>query len=155
MKAILRSSATSLLIALIAVSYAFASSDEATTGENVAWEVVSSGGGSSASQDLNAISASGQTAVGEAKSVNYKMYQGFAQSFLLGLLCIPGDADGSGNVDLDDPVFLLQLIFNSGDLPEPSPCCGDANASGYLDIDDITFLLDYLFRGGPPPIPAC
>jgi hypothetical protein len=63
---------------------------------------------------------------------------------------IPGDADGSGGVDIDDVVFLINYIFGGG--PTPSPLIsGDADCSGGIDIDDVVFLINYIFGGGPEP----
>jgi hypothetical protein len=65
-----------------------------------------------------------------------------------------GDADCSNNIDIDDVVFLISYIFQSG--PAPCPLCmGDANLSGTVDIDDAVYLILYIFSGGPPPIPGC
>ena len=61
-----------------------------------------------------------------------------------------GDANFSGEVDIDDVVYLISYLFSSG--PEPIPLeTGDVNCSGFIDIDDVVFLIDYLFAGGPAP----
>jgi CubicO group peptidase (beta-lactamase class C family) len=61
-----------------------------------------------------------------------------------------GNADGSGGVDIDDVVFLINYIFASG--PEPDPLeTGDADCSGDVDIDDVVFLISYIFSGGNEP----
>ncbi len=31
--------------------------------------------------------------------------------------CVPGDADGSGGVDIDDVVYLINYIFGGGPAP--------------------------------------
>ncbi len=65
-----------------------------------------------------------------------------------------GDADGSGFVDIDDAVFLLQFMFSDG--PAPSPMfLGDNDCSGEIDIDDVVYLIEYIFAGGPAPRHAC
>jgi hypothetical protein len=73
--------------------------------------------------------------------------------------CIPGDADGSAAVDIDDVVYLIQYIFAGGPAPIPEICCGDANGNGItgcgIDIDDVVYLIEYIFAGGPPPEDAC
>ncbi|MFH1891544.1 MAG: hypothetical protein ABIK83_02555, partial [Candidatus Zixiibacteriota bacterium] len=61
-----------------------------------------------------------------------------------------GDADGSGFVDIDDVVFLIQYIFAGGPAPVPLDA-GDAECSGFIDIDDVVYLINYIFAGGPAP----
>jgi len=61
-----------------------------------------------------------------------------------------GDADASGEVDIDDVVYLIEYVFQGG--PEPQPLeTGDVDLSGLTDIDDIVYLINYLFQGGPAP----
>jgi hypothetical protein len=72
-----------------------------------------------------------------------------------GISCTAGDADGSGNVDIDDVVYLIAYIFSSGPEPIPGICCGDADGSSNVDIDDVVYLIAYIFSGGPPPIASC
>jgi len=63
---------------------------------------------------------------------------------------ICGDANGSGDVDIDDIVHLVGYIFSSGPAPNPL-ASGDANCSGGCDIDDVVYLIGYIFSGGPAP----
>ncbi len=70
--------------------------------------------------------------------------------------CVIGDANGSGGIDIDDVVYLINYIFGGGPPPFPMECCGDANGDGQIDIDDVVYLINYIFGGGPPPDPdAC
>ncbi len=69
--------------------------------------------------------------------------------------CVAGDANGSGGVDIDDVVYLINYIFGGGPPPVQDNCCGDANGSGGVDIDDVVYLINYIFGGGPPPIDIC
>ncbi len=69
--------------------------------------------------------------------------------------CVPGDANGSGGVDIDDVVYLINYIFGGGPPPVQDNCCGDANGSGGVDIDDVVYLINYIFGGGPPPVDIC
>ena|GEM_PF-6194082 len=57
-----------------------------------------------------------------------------------------GDSDGSGEIDIDDIVFLIDFIFVGGPLPLPVRT-GDADSSGLIDIDDVVFLIEYVFGG--------
>lgn len=63
-----------------------------------------------------------------------------------------GDADGSGEIDIDDVVYIISYIFTGGPEPVPVLDSGDANGSGDVDIDDVTYLIAYIFTGGPPPV---
>gem|GEM_PF-850975 len=65
-----------------------------------------------------------------------------------------GDADGSGEVDIDDAVFLINYIFAGGPAPDPVEV-GDADCSGEIDIDDVTYLIAFIFSGGPEPCADC
>ena len=68
---------------------------------------------------------------------------------------ICGDVNGSGNVDIDDVVYLINYIFAGGPAPVPQECIGDANGSGNVDIDDVVYIISYIFTGGPPPVTDC
>lgn len=63
---------------------------------------------------------------------------------------IPGDADGSGIVDLGDVLYMLNYLFRQGP-PPISFRAGDANCDNDLGILDPLYLLNYLYRNGPPP----
>ncbi len=66
--------------------------------------------------------------------------------------CIPGDADGSGSIDIDDVVYLIEFIFSAGMPPSPyAICSGDPNCSCQVDIDDVVYLIAFIFSGGPAP----
>jgi len=63
-----------------------------------------------------------------------------------------GDANNSGTIDVDDIVYLIGYIFESGAEPQPRFLNGDANCSGDVDIDDVIYLVGYMFSEGPAPI---
>lgn len=65
-------------------------------------------------------------------------------------LAMTGDADGSGDIDIDDVVFEINYIFAGGPAPDPYES-GDSDCSGAIDIDDVVYLISYIFSGGPPP----
>ncbi|MBU1319239.1 MAG: DUF1028 domain-containing protein [candidate division Zixibacteria bacterium] len=65
-----------------------------------------------------------------------------------------GDADWSGQPDIDDVVYLIQFIFAGGALPDPYEA-GDADCTGEIDIDDVVFMIQYIFGGGPAPCSGC
>lgn len=65
-----------------------------------------------------------------------------------------GDADGSGGVDIDDVVYLINYIFAGGPAPAPVES-GDVDCSGGVDIDDVVYLISFIFSGGPEPCADC
>ena len=61
-----------------------------------------------------------------------------------------GDTDASGELDIDDVVYLIAYIFLNG--PQPQPLfTGDPSCNGEIDIDDVVYLIEYIFSGGPAP----
>jgi hypothetical protein len=137
---------------LLATEFLIAGEQEPAAGEEINWQVISSGGennGTSASFGL--AGTVGQVATGAGSSENFGLSHGFWQDFGAGgpeYLC--GDADASGGVDIDDVVYLIAFIFSSG--PEPVPYeSGDAECSGGVDIDDVVWLIAYIFSSGNAP----
>jgi CubicO group peptidase (beta-lactamase class C family) len=65
-----------------------------------------------------------------------------------------GDADSSGEIDIDDVVFLIMYIFAGGSPPNPY-VAGDADCSGGIDIDDAVYLISFIFSGGEEPCTFC
>jgi len=68
-----------------------------------------------------------------------------------------GDANGDGDVNIADPIRVLQYLFNGG---APAGCfaSSDANLDGLVNIADPITLLGYLFQSSAPPpapFPAC
>ncbi len=133
-----------------------ASGTRAKTGEQIKWQVVSSGGNRGASTNFALSSSVGQTASGLAASTNYKVNQGFWQNFGSSSCCTAattGDVDASAAVDISDLSIMVDYLFNS--LPFPGSCFEeqDVDRSGSVDIADLSVLVDYLFSGGG--LPAC
>ncbi len=62
-----------------------------------------------------------------------------------------------GPVDVADLTWLVEYLFQGGDIP---PCPEEANADGVVgaggpsDVADLTFLVAYLFESGPAPPPC-
>jgi hypothetical protein len=158
-----------LILALLAVIVLFvvqtglpadstkASTVEPATGEEINWQVISSGGtkGTSANFVLNG--TEGQTAVGSGSSTNFGLSHGFWQEFgptgaccvgsscnvTTEALCIAGGGEYKGDwTDCD---------------PNPCSCCkgirgnvnGDPNES--VNVADVTYMVCYLklFPGCP------
>ena len=63
-----------------------------------------------------------------------------------------GDADGDGQLQLNDAIAILDFLFRQG----AGQSCRDAldtDDSGRLSIADAVALLGFLFQGGEPPPP--
>lgn len=70
---------------------------------------------------------------------------------------VRGNADGEGDIDITDAVFLLNHLFLSGVAPGCLDAA-DANDDGELDLSDAVFSLNFQFLGGIPPaspFPGC
>jgi hypothetical protein len=69
---------------------------------------------------------------------------------------IRGDANDDGQVDLADPVLILDVLFGDGSMG--CEVAADANQSDVIDVADPVYLLNYLFIDGPEPpapFPSC
>jgi hypothetical protein len=65
-----------------------------------------------------------------------------------------GDANGDGQIDVSDLIFLINYLFIGGSPPEPLSA-GDANGDCAVDVADVVYLTNYLFVGGSIPRPGC
>ena len=82
----------------------------------------------------------------------YNPDQADADSNGIGDVCdfLCGDVDASGQVDIDDVVYLVAYIYSGG--PEPDPyLSGDVDCSDDVDIDDVVYLIASIFSGGNDP----
>jgi len=118
------------------------------------WQVISSGGdigGGSTHFHLSGTAA--QTAVGRGGSVNFGLSHGFwPESGQIPCDCRPGDANGDGEVNVGDAVYLITYVFKGGPNPTPYPyCSGDANCDCNPNVGDAVYVISYVFKGGPPP----
>ncbi len=67
-------------------------------------------------------------------------------------LCIPGNANGDGAINISDAVYLIAYIFASGLPPAPyAICSGDANCDCSVNISDAVYLIAYIFASGTAP----
>ena len=64
---------------------------------------------------------------------------------------VPGDANGDGQVDMNDLTYLGNYLFSNGPPPNPY-LAGDVNGDCNVDGNDINYLGNYLFFGGPSPL---
>lgn len=66
-----------------------------------------------------------------------------------------GDANGSGVIDISDPVYILTHLFLGTASPPQCMDALDANDDSGLDVSDAVFTLTWLFIGGEkPPAPG-
>ncbi len=65
-------------------------------------------------------------------------------------LCISGDVDISGGIDISDVIYLINYLFRGGPAPEPM-FAGDSNHDGEVTVSDVIYLINYLFKAGPKP----
>jgi len=67
--------------------------------------------------------------------------------------CIPGDANGDGQINVGDAVYTISYVFKGGPAPTPyAACSGDANGDCQCNVGDAVFTISYVFKGGPPPV---
>jgi hypothetical protein len=70
-------------------------------------------------------------------------------------ICVPGDANGDGQVNVGDAVYIISYVFKGGDPPTPyNPCSGDANGDCECNVGDAVYIIRILFYSGPPT-PTC
>ncbi len=132
------------------------SSAKPSAGEQIKWQVISSGGSRSTSTGYVLSGTVGQTATGQGTSANYKLNHGFWQIFGSQSCCTAattGDVDASGGVDISDLSAMVDYLFNS--LPFPGTCFQeqDVDKSGSVDISDLQAIIDFLFNS--VALPSC
>jgi hypothetical protein len=64
-----------------------------------------------------------------------------------------GDANGDGNLNGLDVIYLVAYFKGFGPPPDP-PEAGDANGDGNTNGLDVIYLVAYFKGTGPPPPPA-
>jgi hypothetical protein len=134
---------------------------EPATGEEINWQVISSGGTDGASTNFVLKGTLGQTTVGYGSSANYGLSHGFWQELGGGGCCnhdgIRGDVDMGGSINVGDIAYLVDYLFSTPPGPVP-PCFeeADVDAGGSINVGDVAYLVAYLFAtpSGPAPL-AC
>ena len=145
--------AVTLLVALsiLAASLAFGS------GEQIARQVVSSGGGPGVSTSFWLNGTIGQSVAGFGSSPNFGLSHGYWVMTGGSGCCIHrGDIDHNGAAvpDIADLVYLVTYMFQGGAEP---PCMEEADIDGNgsgPDIADLVYLVSFMFQGGPEPVPC-
>ena len=139
---------------------------DVTSGEQIDWQVISSGGtsnGSSSSYNLG--STIGQTASGLGMSSSFGIHHGFWQDFSggAGNCCqawgTPGDANSDHNINLLDILHTISYVYDGafGDPPNPNGCDEllDANGDSIINLLDILYTIDYVYGSPAGPAPIC
>ena len=142
----------------------------ARAGEEINWQVLSSGGTKGSSASFGLQGTVGQTSVGEGRSASFEVRHGYWQDFASGGgTCCMGairgnvDMDGGDVIDISDLVFLVDYMFTGGPPPTcaeeaniDGSCCASGSSESLSDIDisDLVYLVDYMFNGGPAPPPC-
>lgn len=66
------------------------------------------------------------------------------------IVSICGDANGDGQINIADAVYLITYIFKRGPAPKPV-AAGDVNDDDETNIADVVYLISFVFRSGPTP----
>ncbi|MFH1893624.1 MAG: hypothetical protein ABIK83_13190 [Candidatus Zixiibacteriota bacterium] len=118
------------------------------SGEEIDWKCLSSGGTQSSDGSFVINGTLGQLAVGTSSDGTSDTRHGYWQNFAYKWEC--GDVNMSGDIDIDDIIYLIAYVFLGGPPPVPLEI-GDTNCIDNIDIDDVMFLVNYVFLGGPLP----
>jgi hypothetical protein len=123
------------------------------SGEDINWQVISSGGTDGSSESFGLKGTASQTATGVGSSASFGLKHGFWQSFGGQSPCqgICGDANNDSTVNVSDAVFIINYVFVGGDPPRPILACGDANNDGTVNVSDAVSIINYVFVGGDAP----
>ena len=134
--------------------------EAARSGEEINWEVISSGGGRGSSTNFALDGTVAQTAVGTGSSPNFGLSHGYWQELAGGGGgCCNNRADinhdGQPNPDIADLIYMVTFMFQEG---PPPPCMEEADINGdgseSPDIADLIYLVTYMFQEGPAPVPC-
>lgn len=65
---------------------------------------------------------------------------------------VRSDCNGDGFVNIADPMFLLQFLFQPGTVPQCDAAC-DSSGDNAIDIADAIYSLSHQLLGGNAPVP--
>jgi hypothetical protein len=153
-----------LLLMLAAVGGIAAEEDttEISAGEEVKWQVLSSGGGAMTLSGYRINGTLGQTAVGVTVMAEHSIHQGFWQSFeedccgrYTGGYTGNTNCDTEGKRSLADITILIDHLYLSQD---PLCCRANGNVNGSLDgeitLNDIMRLIDHIYISAEETAPC-
>ncbi len=160
-----------LAMGLAVITVADDNAIDPKTGEQINWQVISSGGTDGSSENYKLLGTVAQTAVGAGSSENYGLSHGYWQQTASSPGCCIYRADinhdGQPDPDIADLIYMVTYMFQEG--PEPpcdEPGTGDCTEHYYAetdvngdgscspDIADLIYLVTYMFQEGPAPIPC-
>ena len=127
-----------------------------TDGEgDTLWTGIYGGSGGDSPYEVLKASDGGYLVVGATGSYG----AGSADMYLLKISAFPeailaGDANGDGEVNVGDVVYLINYLLKQGPPPE-LPAGSDNNCDQTVNLGDVVYLLNYLFRNGPVPGYEC
>jgi hypothetical protein len=64
--------------------------------------------------------------------------------------CLCGDINDDGQVNVGDPVFMINYIFKDGP-PPANLICADVNFDGQPNVGDVVYMINFIFKDGPDP----
>ena len=124
-------------------------------GEEINWQVRSSGGTKGTSTNYIVNGTISQTATDEGSSTNYIVNHGYWQEFVTAgpCDCEPGEADGTPPINILDIVYIINYKYKEGPAPVPyALCSADARCEDCIvNILDIVYIINYKYKEGPPP----
>lgn len=135
------------------------------SGDSLVFGVNLGGGSSEFGKDIAVDNSGNAYVVGETTSdtyptkVPYQSLRAGATDFLVAKLSgapfsccfnIRSDVNGNGYITVQDLIFLVAYLFNSGTTPS---CIDEANVNGVdaITVADLTYLIGYLFNNGAQP----
>ena len=127
-----------------------------TDGEgDTLWTGIYGGSGGDSPYDVLQASDGGYLVISASSSYG----AGSSDMYLLKISCFreavfAGDANGDGEVNIGDVVYLINYLFKQGPSPE-LPAGSDNNCDQAVNLGDVVYLLNYLFRSGPVPGYGC
>ncbi|MEE9443764.1 MAG: M43 family zinc metalloprotease [candidate division Zixibacteria bacterium] len=65
-----------------------------------------------------------------------------------------GDANGGGDVNVGDAVFIINHVFKGGPAPDPIESC-NVNCDEDCNVGDAVYMINHIFKGGPVPCAGC
>jgi hypothetical protein len=66
-----------------------------------------------------------------------------------------GDCNADDQVNIGDPIYILNYLFRNGPEPIPWLFVGSVDCDFTVDLGDAIYLLNYLFKNGPAPCDPC
>jgi len=142
-----------LLICIIVLFSITLSAQDTRAGEEINWQVLSSGGTDCSSPNYKISGTLCQTATTVMTSGNHNVYSGFWQPEPVSSDCVGmcGNVNGDVSVNVSDVVYMINYIFTDGPAPQPIIACMDSNTDASVNIADAFYVLNYIFLGGGAP----